>query len=130
MANNKLTGPYDAVAQISRRQINGLIAALHQNGATDEPPLRLGHRRRSDRKASLVAIHPKAEHLYSTEFVELDRSRTSAGHRVLRGPIETYDRTPELLGAAMRRREFITLVGGAAHLHTGKPDAFAQQPAS
>lgn len=40
---NKLTGSYDAVAQISRRQVNGLIASLHQNGASDQPPLRLGH---------------------------------------------------------------------------------------
>ena len=40
---NKLTGPYDAVAQISRRQLDGLLASLHQNGASDQPPLRLGH---------------------------------------------------------------------------------------
>jgi hypothetical protein len=40
---NKLTGSYDAVAQISRRQLNGLLASLHQNGASDQPPLRLGH---------------------------------------------------------------------------------------
>ena len=40
---NKLTGSYDAVAQISRRQLNGLVASLHQNGASDQPPLRLGH---------------------------------------------------------------------------------------
>jgi hypothetical protein len=40
---NKLTGSYDAVAQISRRQLDGLIASLHQNGASDQAPLRLGH---------------------------------------------------------------------------------------
>jgi peroxiredoxin len=40
---NKLTGSYDAVAQISRRQLNGLLASLHQNGASDQPPLRIGH---------------------------------------------------------------------------------------
>src|SRR5262245_10001152 len=40
---NKLTGSYDAVAQISRRQLNGLLATLQQNGASDQPPLRLGH---------------------------------------------------------------------------------------
>jgi hypothetical protein len=40
---NKLTGPYDAVVQISRRQLDGLLASLHQNGASDQPPLRLGH---------------------------------------------------------------------------------------
>lgn len=42
MANN-LTGYYDAVVQISLRQLNGLLATLHQNGASDDPPLRLGH---------------------------------------------------------------------------------------
>ena len=31
---NKLTGSYDAVAQISRRQLNGLLASLQQNGAS------------------------------------------------------------------------------------------------
>jgi hypothetical protein len=126
---SKLTGRYGAVAQISRRQLDGLLATRQLNGAGDQPSLRLGHRRRSDRNACLAAIHPTAEHLYSTEFVELDPSRRSAGHRVLRGPIATYDRIPELSGAAMRRREFITLVGGAAHLHAGKPHAFAQQSA-
>jgi len=40
---NKLTGSYDAVAQISRRQLNGLLASLHQNGASEQPPLQLGH---------------------------------------------------------------------------------------
>src|SRR5262245_9064393 len=40
---NKLTGSYDAVALISRRQLNGLLASLQQNGAGDQPPLRLGH---------------------------------------------------------------------------------------
>ena len=33
MANN-LTGDYEAVFQVSVRQINGLLATLHQNGAT------------------------------------------------------------------------------------------------
>ena len=81
---NKLTGRYDAVAQIGRRQLDGLLATRQLNGVTDEPSLRLGHRRRSDRKACLVAIHPTAEHLCSTEFGEIDPSRTSAGHLVLR----------------------------------------------
>ena len=40
---NSLTGRYDAVLQISRRQINGLLATLHQNGASDDPPLRVSH---------------------------------------------------------------------------------------
>ena len=40
---NKLTGSYDAVAQISRRQLNGLLASLHQNGASEQPPLQVGH---------------------------------------------------------------------------------------
>src|SRR5438034_2958566 len=40
---NKLTGSYNALAQISRRQLNGLLASLQQNGASGQPPLRLGH---------------------------------------------------------------------------------------
>jgi peroxiredoxin len=40
---NNLTGHYDAVLQISQRQINGLLATLHQNGVSDDPPLRLSH---------------------------------------------------------------------------------------
>jgi len=35
MANN-LTGDYEAVLQVSVRQINGLLATLHQNGATKD----------------------------------------------------------------------------------------------
>jgi hypothetical protein len=57
---NKLTGSYDAVAQISRRQVNGLIASLHQNGASDQPPLRLGHSavlRVGDPKRSAAELH-------------------------------------------------------------------------
>ena len=40
---NRLTGRYDAVLQISQRQINGLLATLHQNGVSDGPPLRVSH---------------------------------------------------------------------------------------
>ena len=57
---NKLTGPYDAVAQISRRQLNGLIASLHQNGAGDQAPLRLGHNgvfRVGDPKRTAPELH-------------------------------------------------------------------------
>jgi thiol-disulfide isomerase/thioredoxin len=42
MANN-LTGDYEAVVQISTRQINGLLATLHQNGADEDAPLKLPH---------------------------------------------------------------------------------------
>ena len=57
---NKLTGSYDAVAQISRRQLNGLVASLHQNGASDQPPLRLGHNgtiRVGDPKPTTAELH-------------------------------------------------------------------------
>src|SRR5688500_17460151 len=33
---NELTGEYEAVLQVSVRQVNGLLATLHQNG--DTPP--------------------------------------------------------------------------------------------
>ncbi|MEZ0277084.1 MAG: TlpA family protein disulfide reductase [Roseimicrobium sp.] len=42
MANN-LTGDYEAVVEISVRQINGLLATLHQNGASTNAPLKLLH---------------------------------------------------------------------------------------
>lgn len=42
MANN-LTGDYEAVVQVSTRQINGLLATLHQNGAQENAPLKLVH---------------------------------------------------------------------------------------
>jgi peroxiredoxin len=56
---NKLTGSYDAVAQISRRQLNGLVASLHQNGASEQP-LRLGHNgviRVGDPKRTAPELH-------------------------------------------------------------------------
>jgi hypothetical protein len=42
MANN-LTGDYEAVVQVSIRQINGLLATLQQNGAQENAPLKLLH---------------------------------------------------------------------------------------
>src|SRR6266704_3818648 len=42
MANN-LTGAYEAVVQVAVRQINGLLASLHQNGVNDDAPLKLLH---------------------------------------------------------------------------------------
>jgi peroxiredoxin len=39
---NSLTGDYEAVVQIAIRQINGLLATLHQN-ADDDAPLKLLH---------------------------------------------------------------------------------------
>jgi peroxiredoxin len=42
MANN-LTGDFEAVVQVSIRQINGLVATLHQNGASEDAPLKLQH---------------------------------------------------------------------------------------
>src|SRR5882757_8355846 len=42
MANN-LTGSFEAVVQISTRQINGLLATLHQNGTQENPTLQLLH---------------------------------------------------------------------------------------
>lgn len=42
MANN-LTGDYEAVVEVSVRQINGLLATLHQKGANEDAPLKLLH---------------------------------------------------------------------------------------
>src|SRR3954469_13505341 len=43
MANN-LTGGFDAVVQLAVRQINGVLATLHQNRASDDAPLKLLHK--------------------------------------------------------------------------------------
>jgi peroxiredoxin len=40
---NNLTGDYQAVVQVSTRLINGLLATLHQNGASTDAPLTLPH---------------------------------------------------------------------------------------
>jgi thiol-disulfide isomerase/thioredoxin len=40
---NHLTGEYDAVVQIGVRQINGLLATLHQKGNDEDAPLQLLH---------------------------------------------------------------------------------------
>ena len=42
MANN-MTGDFDAVVQVAVRQINGVLATLHQNGVNDDAPLKLLH---------------------------------------------------------------------------------------
>lgn len=40
---NPLTGDFDAVVQLAVRQINGLLATLHQNGASTDTALKLLH---------------------------------------------------------------------------------------
>ncbi len=40
---NPLTGNFDAAVQIAMRQINGLLATLHQADALENPPLKLMH---------------------------------------------------------------------------------------
>src|SRR5262245_29949865 len=40
---NPLTGGFDAVVQIAVRQLNGLLATLHQNGAATDTTLKLLH---------------------------------------------------------------------------------------
>jgi len=40
---NNLTGDFEALVQISVRQINGLLSSLHQNGASEDAPLQLLH---------------------------------------------------------------------------------------
>src|SRR5437868_9166619 len=42
MANN-LTGDFEAVVEVSVRQINGLLATLHQSGVSEDAPLPLLH---------------------------------------------------------------------------------------
>src|SRR5262245_22597427 len=40
---NPLTGDFEAVLEVAVRQVNGLLATLHQKGQGNEVPLRLLH---------------------------------------------------------------------------------------
>ena len=40
---NPMTGNFDAVVQIAVRQLNGLLATLHQNGVATDTTLKLLH---------------------------------------------------------------------------------------
>src|SRR6187200_2973284 len=51
---NHLTGDFDAVVQISMRQINGLLATLHQMGADIARPDKFPRRAKADPTTGLT----------------------------------------------------------------------------
>ena len=90
MANN-LTGDYEAVVQVSTRQINGLLATLHQNGANDDKPLKLAHSatfRVGDRK-------PGPGDVVRGEFADWVNA-----YQMARGPVGLGDLRKHLAGFA------------------------------
>src|SRR5262245_31293519 len=54
--SNSMTGDFEAAVQLAIRQINGLLATLHQNGATEDAPLKLLH------SASVKVGEPRRPH--------------------------------------------------------------------
>jgi peroxiredoxin len=90
MANN-LTGDYEAVVQVSTRQINGLLATLHQNGAQENAPLKLLHSatlRLGDRKPG------------PGDIVRGDFADWVNAYQTARGPVGLGDLRKHLAGFA------------------------------
>jgi peroxiredoxin len=90
---NPLTGDYEAVVQVSVRQINGLLATLHQKGASEDAPLKLLH------SASVRVGDP---HPHPEPFGDLvgDFADWVRSYQRLRGPVGLGDLTTHLTGTA------------------------------
>lgn len=104
MANN-LTGDYEAVVQIGVRQINGLLATLHQNGGSDDAPLALLH------SASLRVGDPPRRFPDVTDFGDwvLEYHRTHGGVRP--GDLPEHLTATAPPGAASRMKEVFSRFG-------------------
>jgi len=90
MANN-LTGDYEAVVQVSTRQINGLLATLHQNGAQENAPLKLVH------SAAVRVGDPKPR---PGDVVVGDFADWVNAYQTARGPVGLGDLRKHLAGFA------------------------------
>ncbi len=74
---NPLTGNYDAVVQIAVRQINGVLAALHQNGADEAAELKLLHS--ADFRLPLRRRRPPGTDALAEWVLEYQRGGTPRG---------------------------------------------------
>ena len=88
MANN-LTGDFDAVVQLAVRQINGLLATLHQNGAADDAPLRLLHN--TSLRIGDPSRRPPDVGVFGDWVLE---------YQTARAPVDTHDLRAQLTGMA------------------------------
>jgi peroxiredoxin len=82
---NPLTGDYEAVVEIAVRQINGLLATLHQNGAADDAPLKLLH-------SAIMRVgdpHPTRPSVgdFGDWVFEFQRARAQGQRDVVRGDL-------------------------------------------
>jgi len=104
MANN-LTGDFEAVLQVGVRQINGLLATLHQNGASDDAPLELLH------SATLRVGDPRKRFPDVTDFGDwvLEYRRTHSAVRP--GDLPEHLTTTAPPGAAGRMKEVFSRFG-------------------
>ena len=114
MANN-LTGGFDAVVQFAIRQINGVLATLHQNGASDDATLKLLHR------ATVRIGHSKWRTPDVTSFGDWV---VEYRPRILRWTSTTCN-AADVVGAARRRQTVRARVRPARR---GPPDAGPRPP--
>jgi peroxiredoxin len=106
---NSLTGDFEAVVQVSVRHINALLATLHQNGASENAPLKLLHSatvRLGDRRKrpgdDLVA-----------DFGEWVREYQLARGPMTLGDVQTHLTTTTPPGAARMLEDFFSRFGEA-----------------
>jgi peroxiredoxin len=106
MANN-LTGAYEAVVQVAVRQINGLLASLHQNGADDNAPLKLLH-------SAAVRVgdpHPGPGDVVVGDFGDWIRTYQMARGPVGLGDLRTHLTDTAPPGVARMMSDFFSKVG-------------------
>lgn len=101
---NPLTGSYEAVVQIALRQLNGLLAALHQNGASDEAELKLLHSVHM-RIAPRPRRHPEADVL-ADWLLEYRDAGTPHGFPTLKDTLISH--APP--GAAKRLTDLLSVI--------------------
>lgn len=89
MANN-MTGGFDAVVQLAVRQIDGVLATLHQNGANPDATLKLLHSA-SVRVGDGRPHHPLDVDVFGEWVLE---------HQTSRPPIDSHDLRTQLVTAA------------------------------
>lgn len=82
---NPLTGDFDAVVQVAVRQINGLLATLHQNGARTTTALKLLHSVRA--RVGAVKRRPTEVGAFGEWALNFERARPAGPRGPLRAEL-------------------------------------------